>query len=167
MLVLLAALPYVSAIALYWLTANDLVADADGEIPSNWNWRLVAPVMVAGFTPLALATSEGVSSSDRNLLISATAVAMFFTAVFMTALRDKSGFFRIQRPISVNSVNFTRLARWKAIVAIGTVILCYGAVVNVFVAAKTDSGDASEQKTLREGAAPVAPSPPSAPPRLP
>jgi len=146
---LLAALPYVATIALYWLTTNDLIRDAEGEIPSNWNWRLVVPVLVGGLTPLALAASDSVTPANRTLLLSATALAILFTVLFMAALRDGSGFFKLQRPISIGSLNLARFPRWRLILVVGTAILCYGAVANVVVAGKTDTQ--SGQSTVSKG----------------
>jgi hypothetical protein len=140
---LLAGLPYVAAIALYWLTASNMVTDAKGEVPSNWNWRLVGPVMVGGLTPLALAASDGVDGSQQAILLSAPAIAIVFTVVLMAALWDGSGFFRLQRPISAGPVNYTRFPRWRVVVLAGTAVLGYGAVVNVMVAGQTDPPDQS------------------------
>jgi len=137
--VLLAALPYVATIALYWLTTSGLIKDAEGEAPSNWNWRLVAPVLVGGLTPLALAASDSVTGSNRTFLLSTTALAILFTVLLMAALQVGSGFFKLQRPISIGSLNLTRFPRWRLILVVGTAILCYGAVTNVIVAGKTEA----------------------------
>lgn len=151
MFVLLAALPYIAAIALYVMTAKDLVRDAEGEVPSNWNWKLVAPVVVGALTPLALAASDGVSTADRGVLLSVTGLAIVFGIVAMTAMRGQYAFFRLQRPVSLGRVKFTNVPRWKIIVGAGAVILCYGAVVNVLIAGKTHEGS-TETKSAKEAA---------------
>lgn len=138
MLTLLAALPYVAAIALYWLTTGDAVGDAEGEAPSNWKWRFVGPVMVGGLTPLALAATNGISGASRTLLLLTTAMAILFTVLIMAAVKE-SHFFRLLRPLSIGAVNFSRFPRWRIIVVVGTAVLCYGAVVNVIVAGNTES----------------------------
>ncbi len=134
MFVLLAALPYVGTIALYWLTTSDLFRDAKGIVPSNWNWRLVAPVMVGGLTPLALASRSGVDSSERGLLLTATGLAILFTLIGMGVLRDGKRFFGLQTLLTVGGKKFSRVPRWRVVLIVGTLILCYGAVINVIVA---------------------------------
>lgn len=131
MLVLLAALPYAGAIAMYWLTASNLFKEANGVVPGNWNWRLVAPVMVGGLTPLALAPRDGLTSTERGLLLSGTALAIVYTLVCMTVLRDGKKFFRVQIPVT--SRGKSRLSRWRVMLLVGTAVLCWGAAANVIV----------------------------------
>jgi hypothetical protein len=134
MFVLLAALPYVGTIALYWLTTGDLFRDAKGVVPSNWNWRLVAPVMIGGLTPVALAAKSGLNNSDRGLLLTATGLAILFTLIGMGVLRDGRRFFGLQMPVSIGTRKFNRIPRWRVVLIAGSVLLCYGAVINVIVA---------------------------------
>jgi hypothetical protein len=132
---LLAALPYAGAIAMYWLTVTNVFKEAKGTVPDNWNWRLVAPVMVGGLTPLALAPRDGLDSTERGLLLSVTALAIFFTLICMTVLRDDKKFFRMQIPVTV--LDRSLLPRWRTMLLLGTLVLCWGAVVNVVVAGAT------------------------------
>jgi hypothetical protein len=133
--VLLAPLPYVGAIVMYWFTSASLFRDAEGVAPSNWNWRLVAPVMVGGLTPLALAAKSGLDGVQRGALLSATAAAIVFTLVGMGLLRDDKKFFRLQLALSEGDAKNPRALKWRILVIAGTLVLVYGAIVNVLVAA--------------------------------
>jgi hypothetical protein len=134
MFVLLATLPYIGAIAMYWLTTGDLFRDARGVVPSNWNWRLVAPVMIGGLTPLALAAKGGVDRADRGLLLTATGLAILFTLIGMGVLRDGKRFFGLQTSLTIGTRKLSRVPRWRVILIVGTILLCYGGTVNVIVA---------------------------------
>jgi hypothetical protein len=133
--VLLALLPYGGTIALYWLTSADLFREGRGAAPSNWNWRLVAPIVVGGLTPLALAARSDVGGSDRGWLLSATGVAILFALICMTLLRNDERFFGLQLEVVIKRKKIGRLPRWRVLVAGGTLLLCYGAAVNVVAAA--------------------------------
>jgi hypothetical protein len=142
MSVLLAVLPYVASIGLYGFTAKDVVSSGEGEAPSNWNWKLVVPVVVGALTPLALAASDGLSGTERGALLSVTGVAIVFGIGAMTLMRDESAFFGLQQPVFVGKAKLTNIPRWKLLVGTGAIVLCYGAVVNVIVAGNAD-GDAA------------------------
>ena len=134
MSVLLAPLPYLGAILMYWFTSAGLFRDAEGAPPSNWSWRFVAPVMVGGLTPLALAAKNGLDAVQRAALLSATAAAIVFTIVAMGLLREQK-FFRVQLKISDGDGKNPRLEWRHLFVGAGTLILVYAALMNVLVAA--------------------------------
>lgn len=134
MLLLLAALPYVGALAVYWLNTAALFRDAEATAPSNWNWRLVTPVMVGGLTPLALAAKSGLQDDQRWLLLSATGLAMLYTLISMGIFRDTKKFFRLQLPAGVGNHAFHKWPKWCAFTLVGSLVLVYAAVVNMVVA---------------------------------
>ena len=142
MSVLLAPLPYVGAIVMYWFTSASLFRDAEGAVPSNWSWRLIAPVMVGGLTPLALAAKNGLDGVQRGALLTATAAAIVFTLVGMGLLRDDRKFFRLQLALSEGNAKNPRALKWKILVMVGTLVLLYGAIVNILVAAANGDSNA-------------------------
>jgi hypothetical protein len=133
---LLATFPYIGAIALYWQASSNLFRGAKGEPPSNWSWLLVAPVILGGLTPLALAGRSDLTGSERALLLTATALAILFALVYMGMLRDGQKFFHLQVPLTVRGRTFDRVPRWYLLIFLGSAVLCYGAVVNLMVASK-------------------------------
>lgn len=134
MLLLLAALPYVGALAVYWLNTDALFRDAGAAAPSNWNWRLVTPVMVGGLTPLALAAKSGLQDEQRWLLLSATGLAILYTLISMGIFRDSKKFFQLQLPTGMGNRAFRKWPRWRAFLLVGSLVLIYAAVVNMVVA---------------------------------
>ena len=131
---LLAALPYVAALAVYWVNTDALFRDAGAVAPSNWNLRIVTPVLVAGITPLALAAKSGLHDHQRWLLLSATGIAMLYTLISLGILRDSKKFFRLQLPLGVGERTFTKWPRWRGFLMVGTLVVVYAAVVNMVVA---------------------------------
>lgn len=136
MLLLLAALPYIGAVVVYWLNTANLFRDAEVMAPSNWNWRLVAPVMVGGLTPLALAAKTGLMDEERWLLLSATGVAILYTLVSMGVLRGERKFFRLQIAIGFGDKKFRNWPRWRPVALMGSLVLVYAATVNMIVAGR-------------------------------
>lgn len=134
MLLLLAALPYLGTLAVYWLNTAALFRDAGATAPSNWNWRLVTPVMVGGLTPLALAAKSGLQDEQRWLLLSATGLAMLYTLISMGVYRDTQKFFRLQLPVGVGNRTFRKWPKWGAFLLVGSLVLIYAAIVNMVVA---------------------------------
>lgn len=131
---LLALIPYIVAIILYWQTAFDLFADAKTRAPGSWNWRLLSPVLLGGLTPLALAARDEIRTGQRVLLLTVTALALVYTIVGMTFLRGGERFFDIQTPVALAGHQFKFLLRWRLIVIFGSAILAYGSVATVIVA---------------------------------
>jgi hypothetical protein len=136
LLLLLAALPYVGALAVYWLNADALFRDAGATAPSNWNWRLVTPVMVGGLTPLALAAKSGLPDEQRWLLLSATGLAILYTLISMGIFRDSKKFFQLQLPAGMGNHTFRKWPKWRAFLLVGSLVLIYAAVVNMVVAVR-------------------------------
>jgi uncharacterized membrane protein len=134
MLALLAVVPYLVSVALYWFTASDLFGDSGSEPPSNWNWRFVVPVLVGGFTPLALAAKTNINGSDRAFLVLAAVAVIVFTIITMGALRKERSFFRIQDPVAFKRMVYDHIPRWWLIVGVGTLLLCCGAAANIVAA---------------------------------
>lgn len=139
MSVLLAPLPYVGAIMMYWFTSSNLFNEPREVAPSNWNWRFIAPVMVGGLTPLALAAKNGLDPTQRGALLSATAAAIIYTLVGMGRLQNQRKFFRLQLELSEGNAKNPRALRWRIWVAVGTAVLIYGAAVNIIVAAASSA----------------------------
>jgi len=131
-LVLLAALPYVATIIYYWIGTGAIFRAQTA--PSSWSWRLIGPVLVGGFTPIALAAKAGLQDGERWLLLSATGVAVLFTLVGMGLLREESHYFKLQVAVGIGSRSFTKWPRWKFVMLLGSLVLAYGAAVNVIVA---------------------------------
>ncbi|MGO9760576.1 MAG: hypothetical protein ACLP1Q_04865 [Solirubrobacteraceae bacterium] len=133
-LALLAVVPYLGSVAMYWFTASDLFGGSDSEPPSNWNWRFVVPVLVGGLTPLALAARNNVNGNDRAFLVLAAMAGIMFTIITMGVLKKEKSFFRIQDPIAIKRTKYDRLPRWRLIVGVGTLLLCCGAAANIVAA---------------------------------
>lgn len=131
---LLALIPYVASIIMYAMASGEIFRAGGTETPTNWNWRFVAPVTVAGLTPLSLAARHGVSSGDRSLLLSEPAIAIIYTIIAMSSLRDSDRFHSLQKPIGTATIKFSRLLRWRLVWFMGALIVMYGAVINVIVA---------------------------------
>ena len=131
---LLALVPYLVAIILYWQAASDLFADAKTRAPGNWSWRLLSPVLLGGLTPLALAAREDISSGQRVLLLTVSVFAIVYTILGMSFLRGGQRFFNIQTSVAIAGHKFSFLLRWHLIVFLGSVILAYGSVATVIVA---------------------------------
>jgi len=134
LLLLLAALPYAGALVVYWLNTDALFRDAGATAPSNWNWRLVTPVMVGGLTPLALAAKSGLQDEQRWLLLSATGLAMLYTLVSMGVFRDPQKFFQLQLPVGIGDRTLRKWPKWRAFLLVGSLVFIYAAVVNMVVA---------------------------------
>jgi hypothetical protein len=131
---LLALVPYIVAIILYWQTASDLFADAKDRAPGSWSWRLLSPVLLGGLIPLALAARNEISAGQRVLLLTVTAAALVYTILGMAFLRGGERFFGIQTPVALSGHQFNFLVPWRLIVFFGSVILAYGATATVVVA---------------------------------
>jgi hypothetical protein len=131
-LVLLAALPYAATVIAYWIGTGALFRAQTA--PSSWSWRLIGPVLVGGFTPIALAAKTGLADGERWLLLSATGVAVFFTLVGMGLLREESYYFKLQVAVGIGSRRFAKWPRWRFVMVLGSLVLAYGATVNVIVA---------------------------------
>ncbi len=131
---LLALIPYIASIIMYAMASAELFHAHSDDTPTNWNWRFVAPITLAGLTPLSLAARHGVTSGDRSLLLSEPAIAIIYTIVAMSSLRDSDRFYSLQKPVGTTTVKFTRLPRWRLVWCIGALIIIYGAVINVIVA---------------------------------
>jgi hypothetical protein len=134
LLLLLAALPYIGALVVYWVNSDALFRDAGASAPSNWNWRLVTPVMVGGLTPLALAAKSGLPDGERWLLLSATGLAILYALVSMGTLRDSKKFFRLQLPIGMGNHTFHKWPKWRVLLLVGSLVFIYAATVNMVVA---------------------------------
>lgn len=121
---------------MYWQAAASLFGDATTVVPSNWSWRLVAPVVAGGLAPLAVAASGGLDDSQRVLLLVASGVASLFSLVCMGFLRRDETFFSLKKTFTVLGKNVFNLPRWGIVAAAGTLVLCCVGGINVLVAAK-------------------------------
>jgi hypothetical protein len=133
---LLAACPYIAALASYWASAWDLFRTENETAPPNWNWRLVAPVLAGGLTPLALASKQtGIDATERGLLLSSVAAAILFVVVLLPFLQGNKPYLWLQRAIPIGRRELRWLPWRRFFVGLGSVILVYGASVNIAVSA--------------------------------
>jgi hypothetical protein len=131
--VLLGLAPYAVAIVVYCVNTADIFGGSRPGAPSNWNWRLVAPVVVGGLTPLGLASSTEIAGSERGLLLSGTAAAVVFGVLTLSVLRSDRAYFRVQLPVTVGQQALRWLPWRHVIVGVGIVILAYCATTNLVV----------------------------------
>jgi len=133
--VLLALIPYVASVIMYAVASTELFREHSGlDAPSNWNWRFVAPVTLGGLTPLSLAARHGIDSGDRFMLLTEPAVAILYTIIAMSTLRDVDKFNALLKPVGTARVKYAKLPLWRIVWMAGALIILYGAVINVVVA---------------------------------
>ncbi len=95
----------------------------------------MAPVIVAGLTPLAILSAHGVSDSKRELLAVSPAAGILFALVVLSLLRDAAAFFRLHLPIRIGDWEMAWLPRRRALMIVGLLVITYGAVTNLYVTA--------------------------------
>jgi len=131
--VLLAVFPYLASLAVYLFNARDLFLNT--RPPPHWTWRLSAPVMIAGLTPLALASkTSAVSSGEQNLLLLAPALGVMYAVLAFGRFREKD-FLALHRPFTFFDREIKFLSRRRFWIGLGALVIAYAAAANIYVSA--------------------------------
>ena len=130
---LLAVLPFIAASILYWISCNDLFEGSVDSVPGNWTARLFLPVLTGSLS--ALATGAGQEGAFAPFATVA-ALGILFTVVTAASYRDDATFFDLKLLVGLGkSHSFARLQRWHLLRAVGLLIMAYGCVISVVLAA--------------------------------
>jgi hypothetical protein len=143
----LALVPYVGSAALYYVISKDLFARAQGVMPDDLSFQLVAPVVVAGFIPLAV--SANTSGSNVAWLASASVVSMGIAVILLATLRDRKRFTRLFVPR--DGILGRHVIGRRLLVALGVIAICYGGAVNQIVAGDTGSSTKKPKVSVTRG----------------
>jgi hypothetical protein len=131
MSVLLACLPYVASISLYWMACRDLFYGTQGDVPAGWQLRVAAPVIMAGFTPLVIASKK---NEAVGLLSCATGFVLLCVVLFYgVTRRGNSAFFHMRRPVAIAGWRLPWLKLWVLTFVTGVAVIVFSAAVTIFV----------------------------------
>lgn len=68
------------------------------------------------------------------MLLTEPAVAILYTIIAMSTLRDVDKFNALLKPVGTARVKYAKLPLWRIVWMAGALIILYGAVINVVVA---------------------------------
>lgn len=129
MSVLLASTPYITAVALYWVSCGDLFGRTHAEPPHRWLAQLCLSVLTAALTPLPVAAASAGHTHD-DWLLGATVLGLLFTTTTLALARGPQSFYDLQLPLRAGKCN---VPRWQLARAIGVLVIVYAGAATVAV----------------------------------
>lgn len=128
---------HVVAAMLYISAFRDMFHPMPRDAPTGWGFKLVMPVLIAGFTPLSLAAVESLQSKVRLILLVNVAAVLLVALTMMTAL-SRAKYVQMKVPMAILDREPSTLLT-RANIALACAIACIvgGAAVNVWAVSHT------------------------------